>query len=93
MSQPRQLDHPLYHLLHNDDVKGFNAQKPKGVEVDLSGGDFRGLDLRNMDTDAVNFNDAYFRGQTCAAWTSAMPRSKGPAWPTRRFLAPTFQPN
>ena len=62
MSQPRQLDHPLYHLLHNDDVKGFNAQKPKGVEVDLSGGDFRGLDLRNMDTDAVNFNDAYFRG-------------------------------
>ncbi|WP_417707039.1 pentapeptide repeat-containing protein [Pseudomonas sp.] len=62
MSQPRQLDHPLYHLLHNDDVKGFNAQKPKGVEVDLSGGDFRGLDLRNMDTDAVNFTDAYFRG-------------------------------
>ena len=62
MSQPRQLDHPLYHLLHNDDVKGFNAQKPKGVEVDLSGGDFRGLDLRSMDTDAVNFTDAYFRG-------------------------------
>ena len=62
MSQPRQLDHPLYHLLHNDDVKGFNAQKPKGIEVDLSGGDFRGLDLRNMDTDGVNLTDAYFRG-------------------------------
>jgi uncharacterized protein YjbI with pentapeptide repeats len=62
MSQPRQLDHPLYHLLHNDDVNGFNAQKPKDVEVDLSGGDFRGLDLRNMDTEAVNFTDAYFRG-------------------------------
>ena len=25
MSQPRQLDHPLYHLLHNDDVKGFKV--------------------------------------------------------------------
>ena len=44
MSQPRQLDHPLYALLHNDDVKGFNAKKPKDAEVDLSGGDFRGLD-------------------------------------------------
>ncbi|MGK8438060.1 pentapeptide repeat-containing protein [Ectopseudomonas hydrolytica] len=62
MSQPRQLDHPLYALLHNDDVKGFNAKKPKDAEVDLSGGDFRGLDLRNLDTEGVNFTDAYFRG-------------------------------
>lgn len=62
MSQPRQLDHPLYRLLHNDDIKGFNAQKPNDGEVDLSGGDFRGLDLRNMDTEGVNFTDAYFRG-------------------------------
>lgn len=62
MSQPRQLDHPLYRLLHNDDIKGFNTQKPKDGEVDLSGGDFRGLDLRNMDTESVNFTDAYFRG-------------------------------
>ncbi|WP_322980378.1 pentapeptide repeat-containing protein [Pseudomonas sp. C11] len=62
MSQPRQLDHPLYRLLHNDDIKGFNEQKPRDGEVDLSGGDFRGLDLRNMDTEGVNFTDAYFRG-------------------------------
>lgn len=62
MSQPRQLDHPLYHLLHNDDIKGFNAQKPEDAEVDMSGGDFRGLDLRNLDATGVNFTNAYFRG-------------------------------
>lgn len=62
MSQPRQLDTPLYRLLHNDDVKGFNAQKPQEGEVDLSGGDFRGLDLRALDAERINFTDAYFRG-------------------------------
>lgn len=62
MSQPRQLDHPLYRLLRNDDIAAFNAQRPRDVAVDLSGGDFRGLDLRNLDADRVIFTDAYFRG-------------------------------
>ncbi|HBX57902.1 pentapeptide repeat-containing protein [Pseudomonas sp. UBA2684] len=62
MSQPRQLDDPLYHLLHNDDIKGFNARKPRDVDIDLSGGDFRGLDLRALDAERINFSDAYFRG-------------------------------
>lgn len=62
MSQPRQLDTALYRLLHTDDVKGFNAQKPRENEVDLSGGDFRGLDLRALDAERINFTDAYFRG-------------------------------
>jgi uncharacterized protein YjbI with pentapeptide repeats len=62
MSQPCQLDSPLYHLLRNEDIAGFNAQKPKTGEVDLCGGDFRGLDLRTLDTQRINFRDAYFRG-------------------------------
>ncbi|ERI50270.1 hypothetical protein N878_09335 [Pseudomonas sp. EGD-AK9] len=62
MSQPRQLDHPLYRLLRNDDIAAFNAQKPTDVAVDLSGGDFRGLDLRSLDAAEVIFTDAYFRG-------------------------------
>ena len=62
MSQPRQLDHPLYRLLRNDDIAAFNAQKPKDATVDLSTGDFRGLDLRNLDAAGVIFTDAYFRG-------------------------------
>ncbi|SDI11017.1 Pentapeptide repeat-containing protein [Pseudomonas benzenivorans] len=62
MSQPCQLDSPLYHLLRNEDIAGFNAQKPTTGEVDLCGGDFRGLDLRTLDTQRINFRDAYFRG-------------------------------
>lgn len=62
MSQPRQLDTPLYRLLHNDDVAGFNAQRPQDAGIDLSGGDFRGLDLRTLDAGGIDFRDAYFRG-------------------------------
>ncbi|WP_439860956.1 pentapeptide repeat-containing protein [Pseudomonas sp. MBLB4136] len=62
MSQPRQLDSPLYRLLREENIAGFNAQRPRDVEVDLSGGDFRGLDLRTLDAQGINFRDAYFRG-------------------------------
>lgn len=62
MSQPRQLDSPLYRLLHDEDIAGFNARKPREGAVDLSGGDFRGLDLRALDAHGIDFSDAYFRG-------------------------------
>jgi uncharacterized protein YjbI with pentapeptide repeats len=62
MSQPCQLDSPLYQLLHNENIRGFNAQKPKDGEIDLRNGDFRGLDLRAIDAERINFNGAYFRG-------------------------------
>ena len=53
MPAPRQLDNPLYRLLHSERVKEFNAQKPAEGLIDLSGGDFRGLDLRLLDADRV----------------------------------------
>ncbi len=62
MSQPRQLDNPLYALIHNEKISTFNAQKPQDTTVDLSDGDFRGLDLRALDAQGVNFTNAYFRG-------------------------------
>ncbi|WP_263144634.1 pentapeptide repeat-containing protein [Pseudomonas sp. RIT-PI-AD] len=62
MTQPHQLDDPLYTLLRNEDVTGFNAQRPRDREVDFSEGDFRGLDLRRLDAAQVNFSGAYFRG-------------------------------
>lgn len=62
MSQPRQLDNPLYRLLHAEKVRDFNTQKPKEGAVDLRGGDFRGLDLRQLDASGIDFTDAYFRG-------------------------------
>lgn len=61
MSQPKQIDSPLYVLLRKDDVDGFNREKPRDGVIDLRGGDFRGLDLRNLDTTGIDFTDAYFR--------------------------------
>lgn len=62
MSQPRQLDNPLYILIRNENIAAFNAQKPKDTAVDLADGDFRGLDLRALDAQCINFTNAYFRG-------------------------------
>jgi uncharacterized protein YjbI with pentapeptide repeats len=62
MSQPHQLDNPLYRLIRSENVADFNAQKPKDGEIDLSSGDFRGLDLRTLNAERVRFTDAYFRG-------------------------------
>jgi len=61
MSQPKQLDSPLYHLVHHENVRGFNEQRPTEGQVDFRGGDFRGLDLRELDARSIDFTDAYFR--------------------------------
>ena len=61
MSQPKLLDTPLYALLHKDDITGFNSERPKDGPIDMVGGDFRGLDMRELNADGVDFRDAYFR--------------------------------
>lgn len=61
MSQPRLLDTPLYALLHKDDITGFNRERPRTGPIDMVGGDFRGLDLRELNAEGVDFSDAYFR--------------------------------
>ncbi|MFT5780779.1 MAG: hypothetical protein ACI9EB_000134 [Pseudomonas sp.] len=62
MTQPRQLESPLYRLIRGENVSGFNAKKPCEGEIDFSNGDFRGLDLRMLDASRIRFTDAYFRG-------------------------------
>ncbi|EJM71020.1 putative low-complexity protein [Pseudomonas sp. GM49] len=61
MSQPKLLDTPLYALLHKDDIRSFNSERPKDGPIDMVGGDFRGLDLRELNADGVDFSNAYFR--------------------------------
>ncbi|EIK93196.1 hypothetical protein PMM47T1_28191 [Pseudomonas sp. M47T1] len=61
MSQPKQLDSPLYALVHQENVRGFNEQRPTQGQVDFRSGDFRGLDLRELDARGIDFTDAYFR--------------------------------
>ncbi|MBJ2258930.1 pentapeptide repeat-containing protein [Pseudomonas psychrophila] len=60
MSHPKLLESALYALLHKEDIRGFNQQRPSG-HIDLRGGDFRGLDLRELQAQDVDFSDGYFR--------------------------------
>ncbi|MBL4796624.1 MAG: pentapeptide repeat-containing protein [Oleispira sp.] len=62
MNGPIISDDPLYQLLRNDDVTGFNQAIEKGKSCDLSGCDLRGLDLRNLQISGMNLEDTYFRG-------------------------------
>lgn len=61
MSQPKQLDSPLYALVHGENVRGFNNERPQDSQIDFRGGDFRGLDLRLLNASGIDFTDAYFR--------------------------------
>ncbi len=62
MNGPIISDDPLYQLLRNDDVTGFNDARGQGKDCDLSGCDLRGLDLRNLQIAGMNLEDTYFRG-------------------------------
>lgn len=62
MTQPHQLESPLYRLLRSEDIAAFNAQRSSYPSVDMREGDFRGLDLRNLRATGIDFRDAYFRG-------------------------------
>lgn len=53
---------PLYQMLLDENMKAFNAARQSGKTVDLQGALFRGIDLRNMNADGLNMQDAYFRG-------------------------------
>lgn len=62
MNGPIISDDPLYQLLRNDDVAGFNQARTQGQNCDLAGCDLRGLDLRNLQISGMNLENTYFRG-------------------------------
>lgn len=64
MTKPIVHHNALYDLLRAEQVEEFNRCKAAGhVTQDLlRGGDFRGLDLRDLDADGLDLSDAYFRG-------------------------------
>jgi uncharacterized protein YjbI with pentapeptide repeats len=64
MTKPILYPNALFDLLRTEQVDEFNKRKAAGEATDglLCGGDFRGLDLRNLDADGLDLRDAYFRG-------------------------------
>ncbi len=59
---PRISQDPMYQLLRVEDITQFNKLKAQGKTCDLTGCDFRGLDLREMDVRGLDLSNAYFRG-------------------------------
>ena len=52
---------PLYQMLRQEDVDDFNANRDSLDTSELTGGDYRGRDLRRMNARGLDFSNAYFR--------------------------------
>lgn len=62
MPEPIISTDPLYQMLRNENVKGFNAARKLGKTCDLRHCHLRGLDLRGTDFSNLDLSGAYFRG-------------------------------
>jgi uncharacterized protein YjbI with pentapeptide repeats len=64
MSKPVIHTNELFQLIHTDQIDQFNRRKSAGESTagKLSGGDYRGLDLRILEADGLDLSNAYFRG-------------------------------
>jgi uncharacterized protein YjbI with pentapeptide repeats len=58
---PEHSTDPLYLLLSNEDIAGFNAKCNELDTASLRGKHYRGLDLRGMNADGLDLSDSYFR--------------------------------
>ena len=61
MDKPQIKSDPLYQLLRQEDIKGFNEQRDQLDTSNLKSGDYRGRDLRNMLAGGLDFSNSYFR--------------------------------
>lgn len=52
---------PMYRLLREGRVKDFNDRKALGEKLDITGCDFRGLDLRGLNAQGLDLSNCYFR--------------------------------
>lgn len=59
--KPEIKDDPLYLMLRHEDVDSFNANRDTLDCSSLSGGDYRGRDLRKLNARGLDFSNAYFR--------------------------------
>lgn len=61
MAQPKISDDPLYRLLRDGKIAEFNQRIAAGETADLTGCDFRHINLQGMQTSGLDFSDSYFR--------------------------------
>ena len=61
MAAPVIIDNPLYRLLRDGKVQEFNQRVAAGEKVDLTGCDFRHLNLQGLNAVGLDFSNSYFR--------------------------------
>jgi len=61
MSKPVISDDPMYQLLREGEIKAFNEKKAAGGAVNMSGFDFRNMNLQGMDASGLDLSNCYFR--------------------------------
>ena len=59
--KPEVKDDPLFQMLRHEDVDSFNKHRDTMDCGQLTGGDYRGRDLRKMNARGLDFSSAYFR--------------------------------
>ena len=70
---------PLYQMLRQEDVDQFNSSRDSLDTSELTGGDYRGRDLRKMNARGLDFSNAYFATAISAESTSEKPIWRGRA--------------
>jgi len=60
-SAPQIKDDELYRLLREGKTEEFNERHKSGESCDLTGADFRGVDLTGLNADGLDFSNSYFR--------------------------------
>ena len=61
MLKPIISDNPLYRLLRDGKVEEFNQRVAAGEKPELSGCDFRHINLQGINAEGLDFSNSYFR--------------------------------
>ena len=61
MATPIISEDPLYRLLREGKVSEFNQRIAAGEKANLTGCDFRHINLSGLITDGLDFSNSYFR--------------------------------
>jgi len=61
MGKPVISDDPMYQLLREGEIAVFNEKKAAGEAVNMSGFDFRNMNLQGMDAGGLDLSNCYFR--------------------------------
>ena len=58
---PAIKDDAMYRLLREGKIAEFNERKSRGESCNLTGADFRSIDLTGIEADGLDFSNCYFR--------------------------------